>query len=211
MFTAYGDISQHASMLADTLGDHIRAWGSARAAVRVSVDLDEIAGEHPDPRAWVRTLGAALDTLDDSAVAAAPTTAPRTTAGGLTEIEKIRRVRSSADLGIGDARALLRDHEGDLQAALATIDAGKSPEQRARDVVGAFTARLVNPQHLPHRAPWQVLLEASSLEYGLPFPPAGLVLQPAPLSASDLRTHTRLLGEAVTAGAVNWEPDYRWD
>lgn len=209
MFSSYGDASQYAGMLADTLADHVRAQGASGAALRVSIDVGEISGEHPEPRAWARALGAALDALDDSAATAAPV-APTTTAAGLTEVDKIRRLRSAADLGIGDARALLRDHDGDLRAALAAIDAEKSPEQRARDAAGAFTARLVDPQQLPDRPPWQVLLEASGLEYGLPFPPATLLLQTLPLAARDLRTHARLLGEAAAPGAVSWEPGYRW-
>jgi len=210
MFSSYGDASQYTSMLADTLADLVRAQGNAGAALRVSIDVGEIAGEHPDPRAWARALGEALDALDDTAATAAPIAPPKTTAAGLTEVEKIRRLRSAVDLGIGDARALLHDHDGDLHAALVAIEASKSPEQRARDVAGAFTARLVNPQQLPDRPPWQVLLEASGLEYGLPFPPASLLLQPSSPAASDIRTHARLMGESVASGAVVWEPNYRW-
>lgn len=137
-------------------------------------------------------------------------TPPTATAGEQTEIEKLRHLRSSADLGIGDARALLREHDGDHDAALGAIEAGKNHEQRARDRAGSFVARLVQPQRLQQRPPWQVLLEASGLEYGLPFPAAGLILRPAPPAQSDLRTHTRLLGESATAGAVSWEPEYLW-
>jgi len=205
MFSSYGDISEYTSALAETLG---RAPGTTQAAARVSVDVSEIAREHPDPGGWARALGAALDALDDPAVTEAPMTPP-TTAGGLTEIEKLRRLRSAVDLGIGEARALLRDHGGDVQAALDAIEAGKSPEQRARDKAGAFAAHLVHPQSLPQRPPWQVLLEASGLEYGLSFPPADLLLHSPPPADSDLRTHTRLLGESVTVGAVSWEPDWR--
>lgn len=211
MFAPYGDVSQYAGALAGTLGAHVRARGIAPDAARVSLHVGEIAGEHPDPRAWARALGAALDALDDPAVTSAPTTPPTTTEGGLTEIDKLRRLRSSAGLGIEDARALLRDHGGDLPAALAAIEAGKTPEERARDRAGAFVAGLVQPQPLPQRPPWQVLLEASGLDYGARFPTADfLLLRSSPPAEGDLRTHARLLGESATAGAVSWEPDYRW-
>lgn len=211
MFLSYGDISQHTSMVADTLVDHVRARGTIQAATRVSVDVSEIAGEHSAPREWARALGSALDALDDPAVTAAPTDPLTTAVGGMTEIDKIRQVRSSDEMGIGEARALLRAHGGDLHAALGAIEAGKGPEQRARDKAGAFTARLVNHRSLPQWPPWQVLFEASGLDYGLPFPAAGLLLQPSPVAESDLRTHTRLVGESVASGAVSWEPDYRRD
>jgi hypothetical protein len=210
MFASYGDVSPYASALADTLTAHSKARANSPAPPRVSVDLSEIAGEKPDPLEWARALGTALDALDDSDVIAAPMTQPSSHVGQLTEIEKLRQLRSIADLGIGDARALLREHGGDLQAASVVIEAGKSPEQRARDKAGAFVAHLVRPHDVRRRPPWQVLIEASGLEYGLPFPSVHLFLQPPPHAESDLRTHTRLLGESATVGAVSWEPNFRW-
>ncbi|MET0822466.1 MAG: hypothetical protein ABWY58_15995 [Aeromicrobium sp.] len=126
----------------------------------------------------------------------------------MTEIEKIRRLRLAGDLGIGEARSRLRDHDGDLHAALDTIEASKSHDQRARDRVGAFVAGLVNPRPSVDRPPWQVLLEASALELDMPFPSADLLLQSSPPSDSDLRSHTRLMGEGVVAGTVTWEPGF---
>jgi hypothetical protein len=209
-FGSYGDISPHASALSDTLAAHVAAGGPARGSVRISIDVREIAGERPDPRAWARALGAALDALDAPAPAPAPMTPPELPGGGLTEIDKIRQLRLAADLGIGEARARLREHGGDLQGALDAVEADKSPEQRARDQAGAFVARLVRPQDLPPRPSWQVLLEASALEYGETFPPADLLLQSSRAPDRQLRTHGRLLGESVDPGAVSWEPGYRW-
>lgn len=210
MFASYGDLSQHTSMLADTLAAHVSARGPAPGSTQVSIDVSEIAGEQPEPREWARALGTALDALDDRAPSPAPMTPPATIESGLTEIDKIRRLRQSADLGINEARDRLRDHGGDLEAALAAVDASKSHEQRARDQAGAFVARLAHPQRLAPRPPWQVLLEASGLEHGMPFPPSDLLLQGSSATDGDLRTHARLLGESVAVGAVSWEPHYRW-
>ena len=207
MFAAYGDVSQHTSMLVDTIADHVSASTSARGSRRVSLDVSEIVGEHPDPLAWARTLGEALDVLDSPSPVPAPFAPLETADAKMTEIDKIRRLRRAGDLGIGEARSRLRDHEGDLSAALESIEAGKSHGERARDRVGAFVAGLVNPVPL-ERPAWQVLMEASALEHGIAFPPADLLLQPSPASDSDLRTHARLLGEAVVAGTVSWEPGF---
>ncbi|KAA1376261.1 hypothetical protein [Aeromicrobium fastidiosum] len=208
MFAAYGDVSHHASLLAGTIAAHVSASRSALDSARVTIDVGEIAGEHPDPRAWARALAEALDALDGPAPEPAPTTAPGAGGAEMTEIDKIRRLRAVADLGIGEARSRLRDHEGDLDAALEAIEAAKGHDERARDRAGAFVAGLVSPQELPDRPPWQVLLEASSLEYGTAFPSADVLLQPSPAGDRDVRTHARLLGEAVEAGTVRWEPGW---
>lgn len=200
MFASYGSLSHHASALADTL--------AARPVDRVSVDMGEIAGECPDGKAWARALASALDALDDPA----PSTAlmePFAAPNEATEVDKIRQLRAAADLGVSDARALLRDRDGDLAAALAAIEAGKSPEQIARDRAGAFVAGLVRPQRLPDRRPWQVLFEASALDYGVRFPPADLLLQSSVPDDLDLRTFDRLLGEGAAVGGVSWEPNFR--
>jgi hypothetical protein len=208
LFAAYGDVSQHMSMLVDTIAAHVPASTSARGSLRVSIDVREIAGEHPDPLAWARALGAALDALDGPSPIPAPFAPLETGDAKMTEIDKIKRLRRAGNLGIGEARSRLRDHEGDLTAALQAVQAGKSHDERARDRAGAFVAGLVNPVQSPERPPWQVLLEASGLEHGMAFPSADLLLQPSPASDSDLRTHARLLGEGVEAGAVSWEPGF---
>ena len=208
MFAAYGDVSQHASMLAGTLAAHVSASRSDQSSLRVSVDVGEIAGEHPSPRVWARALGQALDALDGSAPEPAPTTSPDTEGAETTEIDKIRRLRLASSLGIGEARTRLRDHGGDLDAALEAVDAAKDHDERARDRAGVFVAGLVTPQDLPDRPPWQVLLGASGLEHGTAFPPADVLLQSSAVRDGDVRTHARLLGEAVGVGTVSWEPGF---
>ena len=208
MFAAYGDVSQHASMLAGTIAAHVSASRSDQSSLRVSFDVGEIAGEHPSPRVWARALGQALDALDGSVPEPAPTTPPDTEGAEMTEIAKIRRLRVGGGLGIGEARSRLRDHGGDLDAALEAIEAAKSHDQRARDRAGAFVAGLVIPQDLPDRPPWRVLLEASGLEHGTAFPPADVLLQSSAVGDGDVRPHARLLGEAVVVGTDNWEPAF---
>ena len=207
MFAVYGDVSQHTSVLADTIAARV----SASRSDRVSIDVGEIAGEHPDPRAWARALGRSLDALDGEVPEPAPT-APANGGGTemteMTEIDKIRRLRLAGSLGIGEARSRLRDHGGDLDAALEAIEAAKGHDERARDRAGAFVAGLVTPQRLPDRPPWQVILEASGLEYGTAFPAADVLLQSSAARDDDVRTRARLLGEAVEAGTVSWEPGW---
>jgi hypothetical protein len=207
MFAAYGDVSQHTRMLSDTIAAHVAASLSAQDSARVSIDVAEIAGEHPDPRAWARALGRALDALDGPAPEPAPSTPPDAGGAEMTEIDKIRQLRLAGSLGIGEARSRLREHEGDLDAALAAIEAAKGDDERARDRAGAFVAGLVTPQDLPDRPPWQVLLEASALEYGTAFPSADALLRSS-AARDDVRIHARLLGDAVEAGTVSWEPGF---
>jgi hypothetical protein len=208
MLASYGDVSPYTSMLADTIAAHVSASRSARGSIRVSIDVGEIAGEHRDVLAWAQALGEALDALDGPAPSPAPTVPPEAAVAEMTEIDKIRRLRLAADLGIGQARSCLRDHGGDLDAALGAIEAAKSHDERARDRAGAFIAGLTSSRPSPKRPPWQVLLEASALTYGVPFPSADVLLQPSAVPDSELRTHARLLGEAIAPGTVSWEPGF---
>lgn len=201
MFAEYGDVTPYTRALSETL-----AARGARGASRVSVAAGEIAGEHPDPRAWARALGAALDALDDPAPEPAPWDAPSDASDMLTPLEKIQRLRRAADLGIGDARALLAFHGGDLDAALDAIEQGKSPEQRARDKAGAFVAALVNPTEAPVRPPWRVLVDVSGLAHGRAFPDVDLLHRVSVPQSDDVRAHARLLGESAMPGGVSWEP-----
>lgn len=202
MFAAYGDVAEYTRLLSRT----IDAQTATRGRTRVSVDVDEIAGEHPDPRAWARALAKALDALDGPTPTRAPTARSEAVEPELTEIDKIRRLRLAGDLGIGEARSRLREHDGDLAAALAAVEATKSHDERARDRAGAFLASLADPRPSVPLPPWQVLLEASALELGTPFPPADALLGPSTAADSDIRVHARLLGEGVVPGTVSWEP-----
>jgi hypothetical protein len=155
---------------------------------------------------WARVLGVALDALDDRAPEPAPWNAPSDASDVLTPVEKIQRLRRAADLGIGDARALLVLHGGDLGAALDAVEQAKSPEQRARDKAGAFVAALVNPTEAPARPPWRVLVDVSGLAYGRAFPDVDLLHRVSVPQSDDVRAHARLLGESATPGGVSWEP-----
>jgi hypothetical protein len=208
MFAAYGDVAPYTRALADTLAVQAAAGGTTPHPVRVAVALGEIAGEHPDPRAWASAVAGALDALDDPTPIPAPMTRPTDDGDALSNLEKIQRLRRTADIGIGAARALLEVHRGDLSAALASIDQGKSAEQRARDKAGDFVAGLVNPTRLAPRPPWQVLLDAAGIEYGEPFPAADVLLRSDAPAENDVRIHARLLGESVDAGTVSWEPGW---
>lgn len=92
-------------MLADTIATHAAASVSARGSMHVSIDVGEIAGEHPDPIAWARALAGALGALNGLLPTPAPTVPLEAAGGIMTEIDKIRRLRAAGDLGIGEARS----------------------------------------------------------------------------------------------------------
>ncbi|MGQ7311868.1 hypothetical protein ACUOFU_09230 [Microbacterium arabinogalactanolyticum] len=199
MFAEYGDLAPFAALLAETLAEE--------ASPLVTVSADEIAGEHPDPRAWARSLAVALDGLDDPGLAAAPFGPPSPAVPAMTELQKMQRVRDASTLGLQDARALLHAHDGDLHAALAHIEAGKSAEQRARDQAGDFVASLISPHPVADAPPWRTIMSACGLEHGRRFPRPDLLLAPPSTADSeDQRVHTRLLGEGTSADVVAWEP-----
>ncbi len=203
MFAAYGDVAEYTRLLSRTFA----AQAATRGRTRVSVDVGEIAGEHPDPLAWARALAKALDALDGPTPTPAPAVRPEAVEPEMTEIDKIRRLRLAGDLGIGEARSRLREHDGDLAAALAAVEAAKSHDERARDRAGVFLASLADARPSVPSPPWQVLLAASGLELGTPFPPADLLLRPSAAPDRDIRIHARLLGEGVVPGTASWEPD----
>jgi hypothetical protein len=207
MFAAYGDVLPFTRAVVESL-DALRTAQGRVGEVRVSLAADEVAGEQSDPQAWTAALGEALDALDGSAPQPAPFRRPAQEAETFTAVEKIRRLRRDADIGIGEARALLAQHGGDLAAALDAIERDTSEEERARDRAGAFVAALVNPPPLPTRPAWQVLMEASGLEFGRPFPDVELLLGGGAPDDGDVRTHARMLGEAVYSGTVSWEPGF---
>lgn len=204
MFAEYGDISPYTRALSETLARTAGPGGAG--SHRISVAAGEIAGEHHDPRGWAKALAIALDALDDPAPEPAPWARPEDAINAATAVEKIQRLRRASDLGISEARALLARHDGDLRAALNTIEEGRSDAQRARDSAGAFVASLVHPTELPARPPWQVLVEASGILYGHPFPDVDLFHGSTPPAPDDARAHARLLGESATPGGVSWEP-----